>query len=139
MSEDLKALFPGQEVDAGGETIKVSPFPFGQLPKVAACFAKIKDVIEGGDLIEIASAGGEDLLALLCLAVSKPRAWFDTLPSDEGLNLMATVIQVNRDFFVQRMSPVLQRLTQAVSGTGAPSSPASSAPATDGATSPATP
>jgi hypothetical protein len=139
MSEDLKALFPGQEVDAGGETIKVSPFAFGQIPQVAKIFAKIKGVIEGGDLMEIASAGGEDLLQLLCLAANKPRTWFDTLPSDEGLNLMAAVIQVNRDFFVQRMSPVLQRLTQAVSGTGAPSSPASSAPATDGATSPVIP
>jgi hypothetical protein len=139
MSEDLKALFPGQEVVAGGETITVSPFVFGQLPKVAKCFASIKEVIDGGNLIEIASAGGEDLLQLLCLAAKKKREWFDTLPSDEGLNLMAAVIQVNRDFFVQRMSPVLQRLTQAVSGTGAPSSPASSAPATDGATSPATP
>ncbi|MGZ3325698.1 MAG: DUF6631 family protein [Xanthobacteraceae bacterium] len=139
MSDDLKALFPGREVAAGGETIKVSPFVFGQLPKVAKCFASIKGVIEGGNLIEIASAGGEDLLQLLCLAANKPRAWFDTLPSDEGLSLMAAVIQVNRDFFVQRMSPVLQRLTQAVNGTGALSSPDSSAPATDGATSQATP
>jgi hypothetical protein len=139
LSEDLKALFPGQEVVAGGETIKVSPFAFGQLPKVAKCFASIKDVIEGGDLIVIASVGGEDLIELLCLAAKKARSWFDTLPADEGLALMAAVIQVNRDFFVQRMSPVLQRLTQAVNGTGAPSSPASSAPATDGATSPGTP
>lgn len=138
MSDDLKALFPGQEVDAGGETIKVSPFVFGQLPKVAKCFASIKGAIEGGNLIEIASAGGEDLLALLCLAVNKPRVWFDTLPSDEGLALMAAVIQVNRDFFVQRMNPTLQRLTQAMGGTGAPLSPGSSAPATDGVTSLAT-
>lgn len=139
MSEDLKALFPGQEVDAGGETITVSPFVFGQLPKVAKCFASIKGVIESGNLIEIASAGGEDLLELLCLAANKPRKWFDKLPSDEGLNLMAAVIQVNRDFFVQRMNPTLQRLTQAMGGTGAPSLPASSVPATDGVTSPATP
>jgi hypothetical protein len=139
MSEDLKALFPGQEVVAGGETIVVSPFAFGQLPQVAKCFASIKGVIEGGDLVEIASAGGEDLLKLLCLAAKKPRVWFDTLPSDEGLNLMAAVIQENRDFFVRRMSPALQRLTQAVNGTGAPSSPDSSEAATDGATSQATP
>ncbi|MGZ3322012.1 MAG: DUF6631 family protein [Xanthobacteraceae bacterium] len=139
MSDDLKALFPGQEVAAGGEIIKVSPFVFGQLPKVAKCFASIKGVIEDGNLIEIASAGGEDLLQLLCLAAKKDRAWFDTLPSDEGLNLMAAVIRVNRDFFVQRMAPVLQRLTQAMNGTGAQSSPDSSAPATDGATSQATP
>jgi hypothetical protein len=139
MSEDLKALFPGQEVDAGGEKFIISPFAFGQLPKVAKCFASIKGVIEGGDLIQIASAGGEDLLELLCLAVGKPRKWFDTLPSDEGLALMAAVIQSNRDFFVQRMSLALQRLTQAVSGTGAPSSPDSSVLATDGATSQATP
>lgn len=139
MSDDLKALFPGMEVAAGGETITVSPFVFGQLPKVAKCFASIKGVIEGGNLIEIASAGGEDLLQLLCLAVGKPRAWLDTLQSDEGLALMAAVIQVNRDFFVQRLAPVLQRLTQAMNGTGAPSLPGSSEPATDGATSQATP
>lgn len=139
MSDDLKALFPGQEVVAGGETIKVFPFAFGQLPKVAKCFASIKGVIEGGNLIEIASAGGEDLIELLCIAAKRPRAWFDTLPSDQGLELMAAVIQQNRDFFTQRMQPALQRLTQAVGGTGAPSSPDSSAPATDGATSQATP
>ena len=130
MSDDLKTLFPGQEVTAGGEVFIIAPFVFGQLPKVAKCFAAIQSKMQGGNLIEIASAGGEDLLALLCMAVKKPREWFDTLPSDEGLELMAAVITVNRDFFVQRMSPLLAKLNQAV--TGAPSSPDSSEPATDG-------
>lgn len=143
MSDDLNALFPGQEVTVGGETIAVSPFKLGQLPKVAATFAKIKGVIEGGNMVEIASAGGDDLLDLLCLAVCKPRAWVDDLAPDVGLSLMAKVIMVNRDFFVQRMAPILKQLTSAVSGTatpiGAPSSVSSSAPATDGATSSTTP
>ena len=137
MSEDIKTLFPGKEITVGGETFTISPFTFGQLPKVAQCFAAIQSKMSSGNMIEIASAGGEDLLALLCISVKKPRAWFDTLPSDEGLALMATVIEQNRDFFVQRMSPVLARLNQAV--TGAQSLPASSAPATTGEASAATP
>lgn len=137
MSEDIKVLFPGKEVQAAGEVFTISPFTFGQLPKVAQCFAAIQTKMQSGNLIEIAAAGGEDLLMLLCLAVKKPRAWFDTLASDEGLQLMAAVIEVNRDFFVQRMSPVLARLNQAV--TGAPSLPDSSAPVTTGEASAAIP
>ena len=128
MSEDLKVLFPGQEIAAGGETFMVTPFVFGDLPKVAKCFAVIQSKIKGGNLVEIAAEGGEDLIQLLCIAIKKPRAWFDTIASDEGLQLMATVIEVNRDFFVQRMSPVLAKFNQVV--TGAKSSLASSAPAT---------
>lgn len=143
MSDDLKALFPGQEVAAGGETIAVSPFKLGQLPKVATAFAKIREVIGSGNMVEIASAGGDDLLDLLCLAVGRKREWVDSLESDEGLDLMATVIAVNRDFFVQRMAPILQKLTSAVNGTaiptGAPSSDVSSTPAMDGQTSSTTP
>ena len=136
MSDDLKTLFPGQDVTAGGEVLTITPFVFGQLPKVAKCFAEIQSKMQGGNLIEIAAAGGEDLLALLCMAAKKPRAWFDTLPSDEGLALMAAVITVNRDFFVQRMAPFLEKLNQAM--TGGPSLPDLSAPGTDGATSAAT-
>src|SRR5580765_8276256 len=82
MSDDLKALFPGQDVIAGGEKFTVTPFKFGQLPRVSKCLAAIAGNLKGGNLVEIAAAGGEELIELVSLAVAKPRAWFDGLPMD---------------------------------------------------------
>jgi hypothetical protein len=133
MSDDLKTLFKSEAVAAGGETFDIAPFKFGQLPKVTKCLSSIAEKLQGGNVVEIAAAGGEDLINLVMLATGKSRAWFDELPMDEGLELIAAIITVNRDFFVARMAPILTRVTAAL--TGAKSLPDSSPAATDGATS----
>lgn len=103
-------------VKAGGEQIVVAPFAFGQLPAVSrhigAVINSLRIVNGSVQLSELMADAGEDVIALAGIAAGKPRAWFDTLASDEGLELVSAVLEVNQDFFVQRMAPKLAVLVQ---------------------------
>ena len=130
MADDLEILAPTPgEVTAQGEAISLSPFFFGQFPKVIGLLRQINQQISGLNLIRIVTEGkkvnveladnwpallpqvlevaGEPWIALLGLAINKPRSWFDTLPADEGLALSRVLIQVNSDFFVQKVLPMI--------------------------------
>ena len=144
MSDDLKVLFPGQEIMVGGETLMVKPFPFGLLPRVIALLRKITDGLKGEsvDVLRIMEDGGSDLMDLLAVTTGKPRAWIDALPLDEGVLLTSTVLEVNRDVFTKAVLPRLTALYAAlglVPSTGATSSAPSSPPDTAGPTSSNTP
>lgn len=124
-SQDLQTLLPERDVTVKGETIAVSPFKFGQLPKAFRLMRPLGDVlrtsgvllISGTNLImasdwplklpDIVAEGGEALIELLAFAIGKPREWFDDLDIDEGVALTRKVVEVNGDFFAKRIAPML--------------------------------
>lgn len=158
MSEDLKALFPIEVVEVTGGQVKAHPFYFGQLSRVAKlCKPIVEALISSGimtitsntdntstikidndfipKLFQIMSDATEPVLCLVAFAVDKPRDWLDSLPVDDGIRLTTKIWEVNSDFFVKRVMPMLvpmlkSKLTTSDS-TGGISSPASSAPVTD--------
>lgn len=122
MTEEIKILFPGKELNLStGEQLIIKPFTFGQLPKALSLASKISFILaemynEGKfedkkkisqNLMQVLSQGGEDLIQLIALGVDKPREWFDGLPGDDGINVMVAFLEVNIDFFTQRMMPQL--------------------------------
>jgi len=123
---DLEKLFAtGQEVTAGGETITLKPFTFGQLPRAIKLLRPITDAVgdagiasfDGGDfrlaadwplrLPVLMDEAGEALVSFVAFAIGKPREWFDTLGADEGIALTKAAFEVNGDFFVKRIAPML--------------------------------
>jgi hypothetical protein len=166
-SEDLAILFPGRDVTVNGETITVMPFYFGQHPKAIALLSPVVNALQSANILRISDngKGGLDMkmasdivdrlpsvmetvadglelsIKLLMFALGKPREWFDTIPGDDGYKLLFAVLQENSDFFTKRILPMFGLTAKAspqILETGAPSSPASSEPATDGQTSSAT-
>lgn len=150
---DLKVLFPGEEVTVKGETFTVKPFTFGQLPRAAKLVAGLSRalansgiiVFTGGTdfaiaenwtakIVTILSEGGEDLLAFVGFVVGKERPWFDDMDIPEGIALTKAVFQVNIDFFVQRVVPMMGEVMSSPL-TGETSSSDSSKLDTDGTTS----
>ena len=118
----IQTLFPGKDITLNsGEVISLKPFTFGQLPQALKLSQKISGIIyslvkEGKlqDKTAMATAvmmvlteGGEDIINLISLGVGKPRSWFDTLQSDDGLLLTLTFLEVNIDFFTKKMLPQL--------------------------------
>lgn len=103
-------------ITVGGEQIIVSPFYFGQLPAVSKHIGAVTAAIHIKDgkvqLASLMSDAGEDVLAIAGIACGKPRAWFDTVKSDEGLEVVAAVLAVNLDFFAQKVSPKLADITR---------------------------
>jgi hypothetical protein len=144
MSEDLEVLFPtGKTVTANGEEITIKPYTFGQIPKVIGTVRKLSGALgENGDVLEAIEKGGEDLIALVMFTTGKPRDWFDSLPTDEGVALVTAIYEVNKDFFDKRVKPTLPTslfgsAAQPEIGEASPAS--SSDTATDGKKSKATP
>jgi hypothetical protein len=97
------------------ETLTIYPFTLGQLPKVLRhIYALLRFVSADGqfDAKEMFMLGGEDVLMCLAVAAGKSREWFDKLPLDQGIELLAVVISENQDFFVNHVMPHLATLTE---------------------------
>lgn len=129
MTDDLQILFPGKEITAKGETITVVPFFFGAFPRAIKLMQPVAQSLQSSGIIkfaqdgtkvnfvmadgwilklpQIVSEGGEALIELVAFSIGKPRKWFDTLPGDEGIALTKAVLEVNADFFVRKMAPIL--------------------------------
>ena len=124
---DITTLFPGKEITLKtNEVIKVEPFKFGQIPLALKLTNKIGNLLaemyKSGELtnkdktvaniVYILSEGGEELIHLVGLGIGKNRGWFDTLESDDGIKLVIAFLEVNVDFFTQRMMPQLLEAMQ---------------------------
>lgn len=134
MTDELKTLFPGKEIALStGETLTIKPFKFGQLPKALSLAQAIaKPLIEAYKssadgvpaesnnmlILKVISEGGEDFIKLMSIAVGKDRAWFDNLESDDGAKIAAAFLEVNLDFFTQRVLPVIQEAMPQMTGLG---------------------
>ena len=134
MSDDIHSLFPNREVIVGGETVTLRPFFFGEMPVVikliypiisAAGLSQMLRVVEKDGqmtvslkipenmvdiLLDVILEGSEPVMALLSFALKKERAWFNTISVDEGVDLVTTWFEVNRDFFAQRVLPKIVKL-----------------------------
>jgi hypothetical protein len=144
VSDDLDKLLPaGTEVTAGGETLTLKPFTFGQLPRAIKLLRPVTEAVgdagiarfDKGDfflapdwplrLPALMDEAGEALVSFVAFACGKPREWFDTLGADEGIALTKAAFEVNGDFFVKRIAPMLGMALpkKAEPATGEPSPP----------------
>ncbi len=157
MSE-LETLQPeGLAVVAGGETLTILPFTFGQLVKVTKYLKPLVGAVRSSGiwaterrgaeavfklaedwpvrLVDAVSDGGEHLLDFIAFATGKSRDWLDGLDADAGIALAKGIFEVNADFFGRKVVPLLQGLAP-----DGPTSSASSLPTdTNAPTSTATP
>ncbi len=141
----MEVLFPeGKVVVVGGESFIIKPFTFGQIPKVVGAVKKIAGMFQGEqvNVLDVIEQGGEDVLALVSMVTGKPRAWFDSVPADEGIALVTAIYEVNADFFAKKVAPLLPTFLspkEPNSPDGEASPDDSSATDTAGKTSKATP
>jgi hypothetical protein len=149
-TSDLDVLFPGEDVRARGETVKVEPFystQFGPAAKLARplmltllgsglmSFSKTTNA-DGSDgvqmnlapnwpivLLEVAEDGFDQLIRFTAFAIGKEFHWFDKVRGDELIDLALAVFKQNSDFFTLRIQPKLQAWM--------PAAPAAAAPAAE--------
>jgi hypothetical protein len=132
---DAEALFPGKTVVINGEEIVIKPYSFvvcmTKAGKYARSIARSLTLRQGDSVnlivMDLIADSGDDVLALLKLAIEKPTEWWGALQPDQGIELTAAVLECNKDFFSQRLKGAMDKLTMAI---GAPSLPDSSEPAT---------
>lgn len=124
---DIETLFPGKEITLStGETITIKPFTFGQLPKALKLSQKVAQLLansynEGkltdskvavANVIEILGESGEDIILLIGMSANKDRAWFDTVPGEDTIDILNAFIEINMDFFTQKVMPKVSSLIQ---------------------------
>lgn len=118
MSDNLSKIFPAKKITVAEMPFEIKPFSFGQLPKLMKLMEKIAPTVqlavregkekEVSTYLSILSTGGEDLLQLMADSIKAPKEFVDNLDSDEGIKLLIEFVEVNKDFFIQRVLPLIQ-------------------------------
>lgn len=108
------------------DTIEAREFTFGQLPKVMKYSESIygnvahlasADKLDTATMVtELLSSGGDDFMRLIGLSIQRDRDWFDLLPIDAAIDVVAAVVEVNMRFFVQRVLPKFEGRMKALAG-----------------------
>ena len=110
---ELEKLIPvAVDLTVGGETLAIKPLKVGQMPAFLRAISPIMQHLTRSEIDWLALFGehGDDLLAAIAIAISKPRAWVEDLAADEAIVLAAKVIEVNADFFTRTVLPKLDGL-----------------------------
>lgn len=127
-TNDLSVLIPEPVVVlVKGESITVKQMKMKQLPKIMKVVAPYYDSLKltkekamksGGelDLIGIVMTYIEPVSDTVAILVEKDREWVDDLDIDEMVRLLELVIEVNVDFFIQKVLPSLSRLVKELGG-----------------------
>lgn len=118
VQDDLNKVIPTvKTIIIAGESLPILPFKVGRLPLVLTAIQPVAYVLMGQadgttlDILSLVIAHTDDSLNLLAVLADKPRAWVDDLGLDDAVTLLSELLEVNLDFFVQR---VLPRLLQTV-------------------------
>lgn len=126
MSTELTQLFPtGKEIRISDENLTIKPFKFGELPRVfkaieplTASLSKmfVEKQVDINTIASMIADGGDSVIDLMVIGSKKPREWVTELEMDEGVELLVSVIEVNADFFIQKVLPQMNAKMEAFNG-----------------------
>ena len=125
MSDDLNVVVPEPiVVVVGGENIEVKQIKVGQMTKIMRIafpfYDKLKAIKDdakknpqkdiGIDLFALVVEHGDAVIDLMAVLTNKDRKWVEDLDLDVLVALFTAVVEVNLDFFIQRVLPLLSKL-----------------------------
>lgn len=121
-----------RQLVVGGEPVDIRPLTVGQIPAVLRALKGVdfSAGLTAADLPGLVAEHGDRLIQAVAVAIREPADWVSNLDPVEFLTLAGAVIEVNTDFFVQRLAPMLgavtQRLARVAATTGAGPTPSRS-------------
>ena len=125
MSE-LNTLFPvGKQISIKDENLTLKPFKFGELPKVFKAIETLSGTIgvlmrdrnvNPASITTLIAEGGDGILELMVIGSKKDKSWIEDLEMDEGVDLLTAIIEVNADFFIQKVLPTLNKTLEKSTG-----------------------
>jgi hypothetical protein len=122
MTDALDVLEPsGSSVTYRGELIDVKPLTIGQLPKLVRTARPVINAVlalqtlpddADGDgfvdlLVGLVADHGEAIYQAAAICIGKTPEWVAGGDLDEFVVLAKALVEVNRDFFVQKLGPLL--------------------------------
>ncbi|MDP2431462.1 MAG: hypothetical protein Q8O33_05475 [Pseudomonadota bacterium] len=102
-------------IEIDGEPVEITPLKIGELPVfIRAIRPFAQHLTQDVDWLALFGERGEDLVSALAVAVRKPPEWVAARELDEAIRLSEAVFEVNADFFIQRLAPILARVATRV-------------------------
>lgn len=91
-----------------GESLELTPLKVGELPAFARAVQPLVDSLSvSNDWMALLTQHGEAVIAAVAIASRRPEAWVAGLEIDEAVRLADAVFEVNADFFIRRLLPVI--------------------------------
>lgn len=116
MTDELSTMFqtPARDVQVGENTVTVTPIRMGNLQAFTQAIKPIAsdvlDAMEGsGDLLTTIELHGERMIEAVQIATGVPRPELDSMMADDFVRLASAVIEVNADFFINRLLPAMKQ------------------------------
>ncbi len=111
---ELEKIFDDKKsLVINGENIEISPLYLGEFPLMFKAIKPFVDKIGvNPDWISLMVDHGEDLLEALSIASRRPREWINNLELDNAMMLASLIFEVNADFFIQRVVPSINTMTE---------------------------
>jgi hypothetical protein len=124
---DLDVLDPsGRNVTVAGRTVSIVPLTVAQFPRFARAIRYIPQVSlvdDSTDWLGLLAEHGDNLIEAAAVATEMESKDLGALPADEFVELCSAILEVNIDFFVQRLAPAIERasvaIVKAIPGAGA--------------------
>ncbi len=112
--DDLSKVIPTvKTVFIAGEEFPIKHFKIGKLPEILVAIQPIAYILLGRtkteklDIMNLVIVHTNDCLTLLSVMADRPRAWVNDLDPDDAVLLLASLLEVNLDFFTLRVLPRL--------------------------------
>lgn len=127
---DLDVLDPpATAVEFRGELLQVRPLTIGAVPAlVRACRPIVHALVDLQDapdenagvlgIVDLIGEHGEAAVVAVAVCIGKPPEWVAGGGADEFIALATKCWEVNRDFFVRKLAPLLAGRAAAVIGAG---------------------
>ena len=114
--KELELLFPEQVVEVAGKDITIRPFSFAETRKV---MLKLKDVLHIFNADEITPSliaqatdkSFDGICDVIAMVYGLDRKAVPNLDNRAVLQCIKGIVEVNKSFFVEQVSPVLNDLT----------------------------
>ena len=135
MSSELQTIVPEPIlVSIRGETLEIKQIRVGQISKAMRIahpfYERLKEAKDaakkskseeayGFDVYSLVMENTDAILDMVSLLCSKDREWVDNIGLDELVSLFSAIVEVNLDFFTQRVLPLLSGLVTTATSTQA--------------------
>lgn len=116
---ESEILFPkGKELEISGETLLVEKMKLHQIIKGTgklggvfdlAYAAFLNDTIDNAAIFKIFETDGDNVLDYIAIALNKDRSFVDNLEMDEAIEVLIAIVEVNADFFVSKVMPMMNK------------------------------
>lgn len=124
-AEELEALTGGplRTLDVGptedGLPLRITPLCTRELPAILSAAQPLLGLLTESSpeqAIQVALLSQPDaLISVVAIAARVERAWLDERPLDQLIEITGAVLEVNLDFFTQRLAPLLSLIEQRIS------------------------